>query len=272
MMGVINITPNSFSDGGLFQDKSAVLNQIEILKKSDVQYFDIGAESTAPFNEPISEELEWERLEPILISVMNSNILSPEDFLSIDTYKFSIFKKAYSLIRSKSKMQKIIWNDISGKIEDEVLDYLKVNDFDLVVSHNLCSKRNESSNHMSFVKEKIDLKGYFQSFKEKLSGLKLLDRVYFDPCFGFSKTMDQNEESLNNIESWLDKDLRWILGISRKSFLQARSLGESKAQRIKNSEDLHAEYISRWMHTFKNTQIVVRLHDPEVFNRALLLK
>ena len=272
MMGVINITPNSFSDGGIFQDAQSVLNQIKKFKTNDVTYFDLGAESTAPFNGPITADLEWERLAPILESVVVSNLLDEQDYISIDTYKFDVFKKSFKLIKSLKPNQKIIWNDVSGKLEKEVLEFLSFNDFELIISHNLCSTRDNTSNHMNFVAETINVEDYFKNIKNKIFKLGLLDKVYFDPCFGFSKTLEQNNKLLSSIRDWLDIEMRWVLGVSRKSFLQAKCNGESKDKRILESETYHAQLITSWKSSFPDTPIVVRLHDPEVFKPDFLMK
>ncbi|WP_164848294.1 dihydropteroate synthase [Halobacteriovorax sp. HLS] len=269
---MINITPNSFSDGGKFLGREEVLNQLKVLKNQGVRIFDFGAESTAPFNDPISSELEWTRLAPILESVLDSQALDQrEDSISIDTYKFDVFKQAYELIRKKGSSFKVIWNDVSGKLEDEVIEFLKEHDFKLVISHNLCPDRIRTSSHMDFTCEHIDLVNYFSCYEQKLKSHDLLSKVIFDPCFGFSKTVEQNYELLSSMQKWLDPRFQWILGVSRKSFLQKLCSSDDKAQRTQQSEYLHTLLISRWMKTFKTENILIRLHDPAVFNSASLV-
>jgi dihydropteroate synthase len=269
MMGVINITPNSFSDGGEFSSKDSFIQKARDLKDQGVSIFDLGAESTAPFNDAISSEVEWQRLRPMLLSLLESSILSDDDTISIDTYKIDIFNKSYDLIREHSSTLKIIWNDVSGKLEDEVIELLKTKDFSLVVSHNNSPSRELTSSHMDYVEDEIDLSKYFLDCYETLLDHGVQHKVYFDPCFGFSKSLEQNYELLSSMNTWLDMSYRWVIGISRKSFLQKLSSGPDK---IKNSELIHSALISKWMNNFSETNIIIRLHDPNVFKSAFLVK
>ena len=268
-MGVINITPNSFSDGGEFTSRETFLEQFKKLQALGVQIFDLGAESTAPFNQPISSELEWQRLSPMIECLFKESALKSSDSISIDTYKFDVFKQAYALIRSFDESIRVIWNDVSGKLEDEVLDFLDAHNFELVISHNLSPKRSLTSEHMNFCADKIDLVDYFSRISNTLEDRGLSSKCLFDPCFGFSKTLEQNYELLSTMDTWLDGQYRWVIGVSRKSFLQKLCFGDDK---IKESELIHTSLLSKWMRSFSDRSITIRLHDPSVFLSAQLVK
>ena len=103
MMGVINITPNSFSDGGKFTDVDSIKHQINHFRNYDCTHFDFGAESTAPFNAGISAREELKRLAP-LFELLRSGEFRPFETLSFDTYKLEVFKEIITLVRDELKL------------------------------------------------------------------------------------------------------------------------------------------------------------------------
>ncbi len=271
MMGVINITPNSFSDGGKFTDLSSIQAQINLFRKYNCKYFDFGAESSAPFNKAISREEELERLRP-LFELIREGEFKENETLSFDTYKTETFREAISLIRDLGLRNKVIFNDVSGSLDRELFSLMNEFEFDYVYSHCLVPSRAETLKHMSFLSEKVELCDYFERARKEFSKHGLLERVIFDPCFGFSKTAEQNLELIENIESWIGSGDRWLLGISRKSFLRGLSICDKKDEQFLFSELLHSQILVNWMNKLQESEVLIRLHDPKVFQSALLVK
>lgn len=227
LMGVINITPNSFSDGGQFNQQ---LNFEEHFKNqlSTVDIIDIGTESTAPFNEPISFEEELRRYEAVFFPFLKKEP-DPGITLSIDTYKINVFKSLIFEINKYWPKTNVIFNDVSGCLDEDLMDLFldESIDFSYIYSHNLVPTREETSHHMDFCltcNNEVfirELKNYFKNGLEKLKGIK--KEIIIDPCFGFSKTREQNQYLLSHMGDFLneiDVKIPLLYGISRKSFLR----------------------------------------------------
>ena len=265
-MGVINITPDSFSDGG----KHLEQDSLNHLNKSAFDILDIGAESTAPFNEPITEEEEWRRFEQFFFDRISLKAISSS--LSFDTYRFETFLKCYEKAR-KNFTGKIYFNDISGKLEKEYLsEFKKLKNVAWVYSHNLCPVREKSSFHMDYCSEGNDedfltaFNNYFTNAKTLLSDIDFC----FDPCFGFSKTRQQNQLLIKNAERWLTKDIPWLIGLSRKSFLRFPEgpIGDDQ-ERLLSAELIHFHLLVNLSQYSQN--IIFRIHNSTIRSSFLNL-
>jgi len=264
-MGVINITPNSFSDGNLF-------NSIESFEPkfneacSDFDIIDLGAESTAPFNNPVDTSEELARFEDLLFPVLRSsedNALT----LSIDTYKIDVFKKVYIEVKKYWPSTQIIFNDVSGKIDEELISILNSDlDFSYVFSHNLAPSRTETNKHMEFLTDEDIILHMHQYFLNGLGTLANFNKkIILDPCFGFSKTRQQNHHLLKNLKHVFEGiDTRYDLmyGISRKSFLRfprEMDLGDVHNQKI--LDGTQALLFNKLFSDIQNRSIILRVHD-----------
>jgi dihydropteroate synthase len=247
-MGVMNITPNSFSDGRELDSSEKILARLT--QFGEVDALDVGAESTAPMNESISTDEEWQRLETILPYLKYTNCP-----LSLDTYHVeTIFKLAHIW------KGPLIWNDVSGKFDQAVLDFLKLDkNYRYVFCHNLAPTRELSAKHMNYLSEAQD-----QAFLNELAlffAPYVREQVLLDPCLGFSKTYEQNWYVLEHFEK-LQQMLpqsSWLLGFSRKSFLK-KKYQEQDRERL---DQLHLEEISRLKNKWQG-EVWIRTHRPEL--------
>ena len=279
-MGVINITPNSFSDGGMFNSPKQFIEQIEEFKKWDVEVYDVGAESTAPFNTPISASVELERLQNIFLEAVDK--IPEEAILSVDTYRATTFKSVYNAIKVLRPNAKIWWNDVSGVLDDELFETLNsCPDAQYIFCHTLTPKRIQSSDHMDFIldcdegDEYLEIKKRFIEalaiFKEK----GLSERVMLDPCFGFSKTLEQNLSILRDLPKLMrlfSPDISWVIGISRKSFLKKSVKVLAAAGTVATQvEYIHSAYLSQLFTRVEGRTLYVRAHDPSVIKNAIFI-
>lgn len=276
IMGVMNVTPNSFSDGGRFIESSTIEAQIENFKKLGVYYLDIGAESTAPMNDAISADEEWQRLEKV-IAILKEELWA--GVVSLDTYKPEIANAFFKeLSKSGYNDSQFLWNDVSGEWDGEVEDFLnRYPSSRYVFCHNEAPSREKTSLHMDFVKDGANeecfsrLKEYFKKADTSQYG----ERVVLDPCFGFSKTYEQNWYLIENfpllMESFEDHD--FVFGVSRKSFLRkwwqenVNSYEEKKENLLQKSEILHASLLRDLFKKCSSNKLkkaIFRLHDPEI--------
>lgn len=268
-MGVINITPNSFSDHIDLNNISSFSDKFnELLNWADC--IDLGAESTAPFNSPLGSVEELERFETYFFPFVAST-KDPKITISIDTYKPEVFYEVYLVIKKYWPKTKIIFNDVSGKIDDELILLLSDDslDFDYVFSHNLCPSRDMTVKHMDYCLKDLDrdlvaeMIHYFQIGLELVKPLKR--RIWIDPCFGFSKTREQNHYLLKNIHYLLEgfpSHIGFIYGISRKSFLRVpRNLNPKDPSEIKVLDQMQAILITDLLRNPLKRDFYFRVHD-----------
>ncbi len=260
LMGVINITPNSFSDGGEFNSSEKFLEQAHHLLANGADILDIGAESSAPMNRPISENLEIKRFNEIFLP--NLNQLPKELTLSIDTYKLETMQYLLkqTIIQEYYEKKQLIWNDVSGQVQDskKLMELYPLLSY--VHCHNNISDRSKTLDHMNYCQDSIDLEDYFKDSK-----------FILDPCFGFSKTREQNYEIWRKLPDLLEKfhENTWVIGISRKSFLRFLNLDKNDPALIAQTDMVQSIVLKELIldlsalnHDFN---LILRIHDPYVF-------
>jgi len=208
VMGILNLTPDSFYDGGKYKSDKEFLSQTEKMIKEGATFIDIGAYSSRPGAEHISEKKELLRLIPILEIILQN---FPELLVSIDTFRSRIAKLA---IESGACMI----NDISaGNLDAHMFKTIAKLQVPYIIMHMKGKPTNMQSN-VDYVNLINDIIFYFSKKIYELRALHVND-IIIDTGFGFSKTMDQNYELLANLNLFKNLDLPILTGISRKSML-----------------------------------------------------
>jgi dihydropteroate synthase len=205
LMGILNVTPDSFSDGGRFDAPNGALKQARKLVADGADIIDVGAESTRPGHTPISAEDEWARLEPLLAPLLD-NVDAP---FSIDTYKAATARRATGL-------GVVVVNDVWGLQRDPAMpDAVAEAGAAVVVMHN----RNDVDPALDIV---ADLRRFFDRSLElaQRAGIPK-ERIILDPGIGFGKTKQQNLAALAATTELQDYGLPILIGISRKSIFGA---------------------------------------------------
>lgn len=264
-MGVINMTPNSFSDGGQFNSETSFSTRFDEAC-SDFDILDLGAESTAPFNSEVSFQEEMGRFEKLLYPLLE-NLPDNAITISLDTYKVKTFTALYEKIKDHWPNTKLLFNDVSGKIDDELLDLMASNrKFSYVYSHSLAPTRAETQEHIKYTTQENIIQHVRDYFKEGLKTLKNFNKeIILDPCFGFSKSREQNHFLIKNIEKVfedINPKYSILLGVSRKSFL--RFPRELSLEKIDNQKILDAEQsllFSHFARTLYDRNLIFRVHD-----------
>ena len=218
IMGVLNLTPDSFSDGGKFNSKKKGINQAINLIKSGANLIDVGGESTRPGSKVIKENLEWQRINKILKSLLKKKIP-----ISLDTRKSKIMRKGINL------GVKLI-NDISGLDFDfETLNVLKKYKVPFVIQHSQGTPENMQKNP-KYKNELLDIYDFFEK-KIKLlrsKGIKH-DKIILDPGIGFGKNLKHNMSLIRNISIFHSLGFPILVGNSRKRFIKELS-GKNDSQ------------------------------------------
>lgn len=272
-MGVINITPDSFSGEGEIPSLSKITDTIKNF--GPIECIDLGAESTAPKSHPIDAQTEWARFQDLGLEVIEK--IPHQTIISIDTYHpETIFKMSKVL-----KGRPLIWNDVSGQVDADVENFLvSLSNVHYVLSHNLSPSRKMTNSHMNYVSQIEDniffwdMVSFFAEklkiFKEK----KVSSRVIFDPCFGFSKSLEQNIYLMKNFVH-LAREVNhpaWLIGISRKSFLRhLHGIDIVTPQSREFLDQNHEKDLREILADFPYAFIWVRTHRPELLPTSFQL-
>lgn len=208
VMGILNLTPDSFYDGGKYKSAADILKQVEKMLREGATFIDIGAYSSRPKAKHISQDEELSRLLPVLELLVKE---FPDALISIDTFRSSVADKA---IASGACMV----NDISGGSMDEnmfaTIAKLQV---PYILMH-MVGTPQTMQQHVQYEDLIKDIIFYFSQKVFELRKLGVNDLI-LDPGFGFSKTLDQNFELLQKLELFSGMDLPILAGLSRKSML-----------------------------------------------------
>lgn len=244
IMGIINMTPDSFFDGGKYNSCDKALVKIENMLDQGASIIDIGGCSTRPGSESISISEEWIRIEKI---IKQSIKFFPKIIISVDTFRSDIAKRA--LIEGAS-----IINDISGGSYDSNM-YKVVSNFNApyVLMHLRGIPKNmmEKTNYENLM---VELLKYFSKKIKRLNKFGIND-VILDPGFGFAKDYNQNYDILKNLSLLKKFNLPILVGLSRKSFVK-KKFGSSNVDSLKGTIKLNEMAIN-------NGANILRVHDVE---------
>jgi dihydropteroate synthase len=244
IMGILNVTPDSFADGGLYFDKSSAIERAYQIVEEGADIIDIGGESTRPGSEPISIKEELNRTIP-LIEAISKKIKVP---ISIDTYKSEVAKVALDAGAS-------MVNDISGlRFDPKMTDVVSEYKVPVVIMHIKGKPQDMQQNPVydALIPEIID---YFRMgiIMATRAGV-LEDKIIIDPGIGFGKTFDHNLEIINNLYEFTLLEKPILIGPSRKAFI-GKILGDAPAtERLEGT----AAAVSI---SIINGANVVRVHD-----------
>lgn len=212
IMGILNITTDSFSDGGQYFEFNAAIAQLTKLIEDGADIIDIGAESTKPYSKAVCAEKQLERLEPLLKYIKENNITTP---ISIDTRSALVAQKSIEL------GAKII-NDVSGfDYDNKMIDVLAANpDIKIVIQH---SQGSPETMQIAPSYENL-MDEIFRNLQNKIKcaitkGIKK-ENIIVDPGIGFGKTKQHNLEILDRWQELQTTGCPVLIGLSRKSLLE----------------------------------------------------
>ena len=211
VMGILNVTPDSFSDGGLFFDLEHALKQGLFLVDEGADIIDIGGESTRPGAEPVGAAEEIRRVVPV-IEMLRENLETP---ISIDTTKADVAEAALAAGAS-------IVNDVSaGRFDEAMLPLIASRNVPVVLMHMLGEPRTmQQDPRYEDVTDEVKTFLRERAQAARAAGVSP-EKIVIDPGFGFGKTPAHNLELLANLEALADLDYPILVGTSRKSFIGA---------------------------------------------------
>ncbi len=209
IIGILNITPDSFFDGGKYQEEKSIINKTDELISDGADIIDIGAYSSRPGAADISEKIEWQRLVGALKIIRKKY---PDTVLSVDTFRSGIARKAVNDYNVN------IVNDISGgKLDKNMHDTIAEMQIPYIIMHMPGTPRNmqERTDYKDLIRDIVDYLGNQIYFLKK----KGINDLIIDPGFGFGKTIDQNYQILAHLDALKILEYPVLAGLSRKSMI-----------------------------------------------------
>jgi dihydropteroate synthase len=244
-MGILNATPDSFSDGGEYLEVDRALDRIHIMIRHGAEIIDIGGESTRPGSDPVSVQEEMDRVIPIIEKAIP--IFKDVEF-SIDTTKYEVAKAA---LESGTH----IVNDVSGlQKEPKLADLCAEFEAGYILMHSQGDpKTMQKDPQYDDVLEDI-----FSFFEEKLEVLRTkgVHKIILDPGIGFGKTLQHNLKLIDGLEIFKKFDLPILIGASRKSMIGTILNGRPTDGRVAGTVALH-------YHALMKGANILRVHDVE---------
>ena len=250
LMGILNITPDSFSDGGKYLTLSEALKRAHKMIEEGADIIDIGGESTRPGSEPVSADEELKRITPIIGALKRESNIA----ISVDTYKPEVMKEVID-------MDVAMINDVYALTQPGAIDIIKKSNVGICLMHMQGTPKTMQVNptYQNVVSE-------VQLFLKARADLLInegIDKshIILDPGFGFGKTFEHNIELLQGLESFQSLKLPLLVGLSRKSFIRKILNGE-------HDDHLSGSISAAIFSVLKGAKIL-RVHDVKETKSAL---
>ena len=253
-MGILNITPDSFSDGGKYLSTSRAIDRAFAMVDNGADIIDIGGESTRPGSDFISKDEELQRIVPVIQEIRNQD---SEILISIDTYKSDVAEIAIDLGAN-------IVNDISGLTFDQNMStFLSGRDIPVIIMHINGKPKTMQSNPI-YDDLINDVNSFFkkQIIFAQSNGIDR-DNIILDPGIGFGKTFNHNLTIINNLKDLCSLGHPIMVGTSRKAFI-GDILDAPPNERVEGT-------ISSVVASVINGANIVRVHDVKEMKKAIMV-
>ena len=252
VMGILNITPDSFFEGSRVVEMDQILRKAEQMLRAGATLLDIGGQSTRPGSQRLSAEEECDR---VILPIERLSSEFPQAFLSVDTYHAQVAEAA---VNAGAHMV----NDISaGLLDSNMLATVSKLQVPYVIMHMKGEPEtmHQNTNYQNITKEIID----FLAERKNACQKQGIRQIIIDPGIGFSKTIEQNFELITKLEAFQELDAPLLLGISRKSFIY-KTLNTDPAGALNGSTFLHAIGLQKGAK-------ILRVHDVQEAVEAVRL-
>lgn len=251
LMAIVNVTPDSFSDGGKFLSVDRAVDHALQLVADGADILDVGGESTRPYSQPVTAEEEIARVLPVIERLVQETDVP----ISIDTSKSSVAKAA-------AQAGAEIINDVTGLEGDPAMIDVAIETGAAVCVMHMQGTPQAMQDDPKYNDVVADVLSYLQQRKQKLltAGIAT-EKICLDPGIGFGKTHPHNLELLNRAEEFLSLDSPILIGHSRKGFI-GTLIGDKDAERDSGTLAITLQMAAKGMH-------VVRVHEVASTRRAL---
>ena len=242
VMGILNVTPNSFFDGGKYKNESEMLSKVGKMLSEGATFIDVGAYSSKPSAEFVSEEEELQRIVPIINLILE---YYPETLISIDTFRSDVAKVCI-------ENGAAIINDISaGNLDDNMLETIAKYNVPYIMMH----MRGTPQTMQAMTSYENIVKEILFYFSERIAQARShgINDLIVDPGFGFAKTLEQNYEVLQKMELFEILELPLLAGVSRKSMIY-KTLHSTAEEALNGTTFLNAIALTKGAK-------ILRVHD-----------
>jgi dihydropteroate synthase len=251
VMGILNVTPDSFSDGGRFLDRATAVAHAIRMVDDGADFLDVGGESTRPGSTPVSADEELERVHPVIERLAQ---LHPAVPISIDTRKASVAAEGLDAGAT-------IVNDVSGGADPAMFDVVRGREAAVVLMH-----MQGDPTTMQEAPHYDDVVGEVHEYlRQRIEAAELAgidpERIAIDPGIGFGKDLDHNLELMHGVDALLDLGRPVLVGPSRKKFI-GTILDLPEEERVEGTVGAVVWMVARGAH-------LVRVHDVKEVVRAL---
>ena len=250
IMGILNLTPDSFSDGGKFNNEKNALRHAEKMLEEGATIIDIGAQSTRPNATKLTAQEEIERSGNIISNIKKE---FPETFISLDTFHSEVVKFGYQEGID-------IINDISaGQFDDKMLETVATTELPYILMHgnSYYQKMHEKQIDSDII---LTINKFFSQKITELNNLGIKD-IILDPGFGFGKTIDQQFQMIDELQHIAFQKYPMLVGISRKSFIY-RSAGKTSLEIDDETQKLHLKALGKGAK-------ILRVHDVRTTKKTI---
>ena len=250
LMGILNITPDSFSDGGKYLTLNEALKRAHEMIEEGVDIIDIGGESTRPGSEPVSADEELKRIMPIIEALKKDSDIA----ISVDTYKAEVMKEVIDI-------DVAMINDVYALSQPGAIDVIKHSKVGICLMHMQGTPQTMQINPQ-YTNVVNEVKLFLEARANDLVSEGIdKSRMILDPGFGFGKTFEHNIELLQHLESFQSLKLPLLVGLSRKSFIRKILSGE-------HDDHLSGSIAAAIFSVIKGAKIL-RVHDIKETKSAL---
>ena len=242
VMGILNITPDSFYDGGAYKNEKGILKQVEAMLLDGATFIDVGGYSSRPGADIVTQDEELQRVIPIVELILKH---FPDTFISIDTFRSAVAKQSIEAGAA-------LINDISaGKLDKHMITTVGKLGVPYIMMHMRGNPKTmqQMTDYNDLIK---DILSYFGERIAEAHKAKIKD-IIIDPGFGFAKTLEQNYTLLKHLELLKITDKPILAGVSRKSMIY-KTLNTTAKEALNGTTALH-------MITLQNGTSILRVHD-----------
>lgn len=252
IMGILNVTPDSFYDGGKFTEEKAIFEQVAKMIEEGATIIDIGGQSTRPGAKPLSVRQEEQRVVPLVAKLMHK---FPDLLLSIDTFRAAVARKAIQEGAS-------IVNDVSGgDLDPEMFNVIAREEVPYILMH-MQGIPETMQDHPTYNNVVTSVFSVLSQKVGKLRSMGVAD-IIVDPGFGFGKTVEHNYRLLNSLHFFRNTGCPVLAGMSRKSMI-------CKVLKVKPENALNGTTALN-MIALLNGASILRVHDVKAAREAILL-
>ncbi|MDF0715996.1 dihydropteroate synthase [Muricauda sp. 334s03] len=252
VMGILNLTPDSFFDGGKYKDEASILGQVEFMLNHGATFIDMGAYSSRPGAEHVPEDEELKRMVPVIDLILKK---FPDTLISVDTFRSKVASESI-------EHGAAIINDIAaGNLDEAMFATVAKYQVPYIMMH---MKGTPQSMQKEATYDNLvnDIRYYF-SEKVKEATSKKINDIIIDPGFGFAKTTGQNYTLLNHLDMFQTFGLPILIGLSRKSMIY-KVLESSPKEALNGTTALHTIALLRGAN-------IIRAHDVKEASECVKL-